>query len=143
MTLIRIPIEMTTEARSLSDAAFRTFIELCGWSMQGLLDGAIPIRDVPRLAYTADPDAAITELVDRGWIIEQGDYLRLVEHAQLLYTRAQVENRREGDRKRQNKQRKKRQNTYSVGDSSQLNSTQTASVTHDVSHGVTGDVWDE
>ncbi len=142
MTLIRIPIEMTTEGRDLSDAAFRTFIELCAWSMQGLLDGAIPIRDVPRLANTADPDAAITELVDRGWIVERGDSLRLVHHAQLLFTRKQVEARRESDRKRQNK-RRTQQNTYSVGDSSQLNSTQGSAVTHGVTHGVTGDEWDE
>ena len=77
MTLIRLPIEMTTEGRDLSDGAVRTFLELCAWSMQGLLDGAIPIKDVPRLANTADPDAAITELVDRGWIVEQGDSLRV------------------------------------------------------------------
>lgn len=138
MTLIRLPIEMTTEGRDLSDAAVRTFLELCAWSMQGLLDGTIPIRDIPRLANTADPDAAITELVARGWIVEQEDSLRLVHHAQLLYTRAQVENKREGDRKRQHK-RRTRQNTYSVGDSSQLNSTQGSGVTH----GVTGGAWDE
>ena len=138
MTLIRLPIEMTTEGRDLSDAAVRTFLELCAWSMQGLLDGTIPIRDVSRLANTADPDAAITELVARGWVVEQGDSLRLVHHAQLLYTRAQVENKREGDRKRQHK-RRTRQNTYSVGDSSQLNSTQGSGVTH----GVTGEARDE
>ena len=65
--------EWSAEARDLSDAAYRTHVDALCWSNERLLDLRIPRRDLRRFAETADPDAAVKELIAAGWWRDDGD----------------------------------------------------------------------
>jgi hypothetical protein len=51
----------------LTDAAFRTHVEALLWTMRRETGGWIWSRDIRRFAETADPEAAVIELVSLGW----------------------------------------------------------------------------
>jgi hypothetical protein len=88
--------EFYTEARNLSDAAWRTHDEALGWSNAGLLDLLIPKTDLFRFAYTKSPQQAADELVLMGWWEDRGDaYWIGCRWPHWQQDRVQVVNRRD------------------------------------------------
>jgi hypothetical protein len=73
VTWTKLGDEYSDAAADLSDAAFRTHVEALGWSNRRLLDLVIPKRALRRFAETADPDAAVRELIASGWWEDRGD----------------------------------------------------------------------
>lgn len=67
MTWTKLGGEWRIAARDLSDAAYRTHTDALCWSNDDGLDLMIPKRDLKRFAETANPDAAVAELVETGW----------------------------------------------------------------------------
>ena len=97
MTFTKLGDEFPAEARTLSDAAFRTHIEALCWSSSRLLDLLIPKHEVRRFAETADPFTAVEELVSAGWWQDGGDagwYIGC-RFSEWQWDRAHVEHRRE------------------------------------------------
>jgi hypothetical protein len=105
--------EMVYEGADLSDSAWRTHGEALVWSRQRLLDLAIPKRDLPRFAYSANAEAAAAELVLRGWWEDRGDYWYLKFHDEWQHTRDQVERRRDADRVKHSRHRKHEKGDHS------------------------------
>jgi hypothetical protein len=90
---------------ALSDAAYRTRHEGLSWSNRHLLDGWLPKRDLRRFAFTSDPQAAVAELVARGYWNDEGDAWRIVHHLEHQPSRDQVLRRRAVDAERQDRYR--------------------------------------
>lgn len=107
--------EFPDEARDLSDAAYRTLTEAWCWSNRRLLDLTIDKRDLKRFAETANPEAAVEELVDMGWWQDLGDGRWFIgcRFSEWQRDRSQVEHRRE-----QLAQAQKRRRRHLVGDHS-------------------------
>ena len=114
MTWTKLGDEFPDEAAPLSDAAFRTHVEALGWSNRRLLDLTIRKGDVKRFAETADPAAAIDELVAAGWWEVRGEFYWIgCKFPDWQRDRAQVVHRRE-----QLAQAQRRKRRHEVGDHS-------------------------
>lgn len=92
----------------LSDAAMRTHVEGLLWCMRRETGGALTKRDVRRFAETADPDAAVTELVNSGFWIREGDGYRVVQHMEHQPEPDVIDRRRSLTADRVRKHRRKR-----------------------------------
>jgi hypothetical protein len=93
---------------NLSDAAYRTHHEGLTWVMARESDGFVSTRDVRRFAETADPLAAITELVDVGfWQKVDGGWL-IVHHMENQPTHEELVARRASNAERQRRFAQKR-----------------------------------
>ena len=81
------------DCADLSDAAFRTHTEGLGWTMRRVTEGRITERDLRRFAETADPDAAVAELVKTTWWEEHpsGDGWLIVRDMGYQRTKEQIE----------------------------------------------------
>lgn len=114
MTWTKLGQEFTDEASTLSDAAFRTHVEALCWSNRRGLDLTIPAGEVKRFAETADPDAAIRELLVAGWWEPAaGGWFIGTRFADWQLEHAVVEHRRE-----LNAVRQRRHRLHAVGDHS-------------------------
>lgn len=91
----------------LSDAAFRTHTEGLGWTMRRLTEGRISERDLRRFAETADPDAAVAELLKNGWweTCPDGDGWVVVHDMDVQRSPDQVEADRSASAERQRRWR--------------------------------------
>jgi hypothetical protein len=67
VTWTKLGDEFSDEARSLTDAEFRTHVEALIWSNRRGLDLLIPVGDLKRFAESQDADKAAAGLVDKGW----------------------------------------------------------------------------
>jgi hypothetical protein len=86
----------------LSDAAFRTHVEGLLWAMDRLTDGVVRARDLVRLAETADPLAAVAELVAHGlWREVPGDGWQIVHGMADQIDPDTVRRKRENNAERQ------------------------------------------
>jgi hypothetical protein len=153
MTFTTLGDEFSDEARDLTDAEYRTHVDALCWSNRRLLDLLIPKRDVRRFAETADPDAAISGLVAKGWWEDRGEawYVGLV-FPEWQQERADVERRQEAAAQRSRRWRKHRLGDHSLCDPARCKpvdnsqngrepaTSANANVTRDVTHGVTRDV---
>ena len=83
MTWTKLSDSFGDELAGLSDAAFRTHVEGLLWTMRRETDGHLGEREVRRFAETAEPGAAVQELLDHGlWAHKPGGYVVLhhLEH---------------------------------------------------------------
>jgi hypothetical protein len=95
------------EVAGLSDAAFRTHVEALLWAMRRETDGHLAERDVRRFAETADPAAAVQELLAHGlWAREQGGYV-VLHHMEHQPEREVIAARRAAAAERQSRKRRK------------------------------------
>ena len=83
----------------LSDAAFRTYIELLAASSALLNDGRVCRRDARKRCNTRRLSVALDELSRSGHVILDDDFIVLPKYTKWQLTRAEVENaRRAGQR---------------------------------------------
>ena len=86
-------IAMDGDLEFVSDAAFRTYVELISLAGHYLTDGRVPLRIVKKQCNTADVDAALGELQEAGFVaIEDEDafvptYLKWQETAEQVQAR--------------------------------------------------------
>lgn len=105
MTWTKLSDDFADEAWTLSDAAFRTLVEMLTFSNRKLLDCLIPKDDLRRFAKNPE---AVVELAAGGWIVDQGSSWQIRFHAAYQPGREQVvklqevsrENGRRGGRPR-------------------------------------------
>lgn len=110
MTWLKLGEEFTKEAAraGLSDAAFRTHVEGLAYAVDRETDGTLDRRDVRRFAETADPGAAVAELLAAGlWLRTGPDDLRIVHHMQEQPSAAYLTNKRANDARRQRRARER------------------------------------
>lgn len=131
---VRISSEISFdgEVELVSDAAFRTYIEIISISGHYLLDGVVPMRLVRKLCNTVDVGAALRELSsgEHPYLVVTDDTVRIPAYAKWQETSDQVKRRREADAERQRRRR-----TPDQTDSECHGVTDT--VTPPVSHGTT------
>lgn len=77
-----------------SDAAFRTFFELIGYSAYHLTDGVIPISDVRKKCNSRRLKCALAELEEQGQIEIGDENVRVVNYPKYQQTREEVEKAR-------------------------------------------------
>jgi hypothetical protein len=95
------------DCATLSDAAFRTHTEGLGWTMRRVTEGRITKRELRRFAETAEPEAAVAELIEARWWEdhETGDGWTILHDMHYQRTRDQVESDRTAAAERQRKWR--------------------------------------
>lgn len=115
MTWTRLGEEFAYEARDLTDAEFRTHVEALVWSNWRGLDLLVPRRDLRRLAYSPDAEAAADGLVAKGWWEDRGDcwYVGL-RFPEWQPKRAAIEQRREASALTARRWRMHKAGDYSV-----------------------------
>lgn len=107
MTWAKLSDSFGDEVAGLSDAAFRTHVEGLLWTMRRETDGHLAERDVRRFAETADPAAAVQELLAHGlWAREQGGYV-VLHHMEHQPEREVIAARRVAAADRQVRKRRK------------------------------------
>jgi len=84
----------------LSDAAFRTYIELLAASSALLNDGRVCRRDARKRCNTRRLSVALDELSQSGHVILDDDFIVLPKYAKWQLTRAEVEESRAKTRER-------------------------------------------
>jgi hypothetical protein len=84
----------------LSDAAFRTYIELLAASSALLNDGRVCRRDARKRCNTRRLSVALDELSASGHVILDDDFIVLPKYAKWQLTRAEVEESRAKTRER-------------------------------------------
>jgi hypothetical protein len=112
MTWTKLSDDFGEDCWTLSDAAFRLHVEALVWSNFKLLDGRITKDDLRRFAKNPDAADTVTELLDCGFWIDDGDAFVIVHHLPHQPTREQViafrqsrqQNGRKGGRPRKTKQ---------------------------------------
>jgi hypothetical protein len=98
-------IAMDGEIELVSDAAFRTYIEIISLSGLYLLDGRVPMRIVHKQCNTADVDRAIQELMDAGYIEIVGDEVVIPKYERWQETAKRVNEKRRRTAERVRKHR--------------------------------------
>lgn len=91
----------------LTDQAFRTHVEGLCWAMRRENGGLIDQRDIRRFAEVDNPAAAVVELLEIGWWVEEGVQLRIVKHMEDQPEPDVIEARRTLAAERQRKKRRK------------------------------------
>lgn len=103
---------------SLSDKAFRLYVNSITWSSQHLTDGAIPDHALTTLVPRSRPDRAqkwAQELVDCGLFVTDDTGFRIHDYCDYQMTKAQVEQRRKAGADRQAAFRNRRSGASSNG----------------------------
>ena len=95
------------EIEMVSDAAFRTYVEIIAISGHYLLDGSVPLRQVRKLCNTAKLDAALKELAagSHPYLRIDGGTVVIVAYQKWQQTAEQVESERQATAKRVRKHR--------------------------------------
>jgi hypothetical protein len=80
MSWLKKSDDFAVECASLSDAAYRTHDEGLLWVMHRETGGRFPKQELRRFAETADPDAAVAELLACGFWLDHGYEYEVVHH---------------------------------------------------------------
>ena len=108
MTYFTMPEEFSADcARAhLSDAAFRTHVEALLWCLHRRCTGGELLTDeTRRWCDASNPDAAIGELIRRGFWEETDDGWLIVRHVNFLPDWQRIEAQRKANRERQTRHR--------------------------------------
>lgn len=91
MTWTKLSDDFTDDCWTLTDAAYRLHTEALVWSNRKLLDCKIPASDVMRITRnTESVSESVSELLSKGFWLEDGDDYRIRHHSIYQRTRAQV-----------------------------------------------------
>ncbi len=95
------------EIELISDAAFRTFVELIAISGYYLFDGEVPMRTARKLCNTAHLNRALKELSsgERPYITIDKETITIPAYSKWQETSEQVKRRRKADAERQRRHR--------------------------------------
>lgn len=87
-------IPMDGDLEFVSDAAFRTYVEIIALSGYYLLDGQVPLKIIKKQCNTADVDGALEELAAGGYIQIGEDALTVPSYSKWQQTSEQIEAKR-------------------------------------------------
>lgn len=98
-------IAFDDDLEHVSDAAFRTYIELVGISAFRLSDGVVRRRDARKMCNARHLAAALEELSAAGYVILDDENIVIPAYGKWQKTRADVEKEREAYRERKQRSR--------------------------------------
>lgn len=106
--------EFIDDAADLSDAAVRTHMDALHWSARRGLDLRVPKRDQRRFAFSPNADQAVSELVNVGWWVDEGDRWYLAYRPEWQLSREQVQRRRYQNAQAQERRRRHARSDHSL-----------------------------